>query len=81
MDSTMHPSIKAILQFIAAALSHFRELQRTSFAILEEAAAGAGSFFHLPVVLFGERTALPGEWAIGRVQTVLKYWRDVLWNN
>ena len=24
---------------------------------------GAGSFFHLPVVLFGERTALPG---IGR---------------
>jgi len=73
--------------FTAAALSHFRELQRTSFAILEEMAAGlvggeterevahslvkryraagADSFFHLPVVLFGERTALPGEWAIG----------------
>lgn len=73
--------------FTAAALSHFRELQRTSFAILEDTAAslvggetekevaqtlvkryraaGAGSFFHLPVVLFGERTALPGEWAIG----------------
>ncbi len=73
--------------FTAAALSHFRELQRTSFTILEETAAslaggetekevahtlvkryrvaGAGSFFHLPVVLFGERTALPGEWAIG----------------
>lgn len=23
------------------------------------------SFFHLPVVLFGERTALPGEWSVG----------------
>ena len=28
-------------------------------------AAGVGSFFHLPVVLFGERTALPGDWTIG----------------
>lgn len=27
---------------------------------------GAGSFFHLPVVLFGERTALPGEWPLSR---------------
>lgn len=27
--------------------------------------AGFQSFFHLPVVLFGERTALPGEWTIG----------------
>ncbi len=26
--------------------------------------ADVGSFFHLPVVLFGERTALPGEWGI-----------------
>lgn len=25
----------------------------------------AAHFFHLPVVLFGERTTLPGEWAIG----------------
>lgn len=25
---------------------------------------GARSFFHLPVVLFGERTALPGDWGI-----------------
>jgi len=68
--------------FTATALLHFRNLQRTSFAILEETAAslvggetekevahilvkryrsaGAGSFFHLPVVLFGERTALYG---------------------
>lgn len=28
-------------------------------------AAGVGSFFHLPVVLFGERTALPGDWTVG----------------
>ncbi len=27
--------------------------------------AGVKSFFHLPVVLFGERTALPGDWRIG----------------
>jgi hypothetical protein len=29
-------------------------------------AAGANSFFHLPVVLFGERTALPGNWSLGK---------------
>lgn len=29
-------------------------------------AAGAGSFFHLPVVLFGARTALPGRWPVGK---------------
>jgi len=27
---------------------------------------GVKSFFHLPVVLFGERTALPGEWPVGK---------------
>jgi hypothetical protein len=69
-------------------LSRFRDLQRMSFAILEETAAdlvggetekdiahtlvkryraaGAGSFFHLPVVLYGERTALPGKWPVGK---------------
>ena len=74
--------------FTEAELSHFRELQRRSFTILEETAAslsggetekevahklvkryraaGAGSFFHLPVVLFGERTALPGKWPVGK---------------
>ncbi len=67
-------------------LSRFRELQRTSFEILEDVAsglkggetekevtrllvkhyraAGADSFFHLPVALFGERTALPGKWTV-----------------
>ena len=34
--------------------------------------AGAGNFFHLPVVLFGERTGLPGRWGIGKF-----YPRDV----
>ena len=74
--------------FSETALSRFRDLQRMSFAILEETAAGlaggeteketahilvkryreagAGSFFHLPVVLFGERTALPGKWPVGK---------------
>lgn len=27
---------------------------------------GVESFFHLPVVLFGKRTALPGQWSIGK---------------
>lgn len=74
--------------FSKSALSRFRDLQRKSFAILEETAAGlrggesekltaqelvkryraagADSFFHLPVVLFGERTALPGDWPVGK---------------
>ncbi len=73
--------------FSDGALARFRELQRISFAILEDTAAqlkegetekevgnrlfkryraaGFTSFFHLPVVLFGERTALPGKWTIG----------------
>ncbi len=74
--------------FTEAALSLFRDLQRTSFSILEQTAAnlcggetekeiahslvkryraaGVSSFFHLPVVLFGERTALPGSWSVGK---------------
>ena len=28
--------------------------------------AGASSFFHLPVALFGDRTALPGNWSVGK---------------
>ncbi|NNF15929.1 MAG: hypothetical protein HKN70_04235, partial [Gammaproteobacteria bacterium] len=34
--------------------------------VREYRAAGVRSFFHLPVVLFGERTALPGDWTIGK---------------
>ena len=74
--------------FSQTALDHFRDLQRVSFNILEQAAAelelgeteksvahklvklyrkaGASSFFHLPVVLFGDRTALPGNWSVGK---------------
>ena len=74
--------------FSQTALDHFRDLQRVSFNILEQAAAelelgeteksvahklvklyrkaGASSFFHLPVVLFGDRTALPGDWSVGK---------------
>lgn len=74
--------------FTAAELSHFLELQRISFSILEDMGAsleegvterdvartlvrkyrdaGATSFFHLPVTLFGARTALPGDWKIGK---------------
>ena len=29
-------------------------------------ASGATGFFHLPVTLFGERTALPGQWSVGK---------------
>lgn len=74
--------------FTGAELDRFRVLQRLSFSILEETAAGlaegvtekavaetlfrryraagARAFFHLPVALFGERTALPGDWKIGK---------------
>ena len=74
--------------FTGAELARFRDLQRTSFSILEETAgslcggetekevthnlvkryreAGADSFFHLPVALFGERTALPGKWSVAK---------------
>jgi len=73
--------------FPASDLDRFRDLQRRSFAILEQTAAeleageterqvgarlvrryrdaGATGFFHLPVALFGERTALPGRWSVG----------------
>jgi hypothetical protein len=75
-------------RFRPADLERFLELQRRSFAILEETAAGlhegvtekevarelvlkyraagARAFFHLPVALFGERTALPGDWKVGK---------------
>ncbi len=73
--------------FSDSQLDRFRDLQRTSFSILQSVAselkggetekevahelvkryraAGADSFFHLPVALFGERSALPGDWTVG----------------
>ena len=37
----------------------------TRSLLLKYREAGAGNFFHLPVALFGERAALPGEWTVG----------------
>ncbi len=36
----------------------------TTIMMKKYRAAGAGNYFHLPVALFGERTALPGDWTI-----------------
>ena len=38
--------------------------------------AGVKTFFHLPVVLFGERTALPGDWSIGKFYPRSRELRD-----
>ena len=37
----------------------------TRTLVMKYREAGAGNFFHLPVALFGERTALPGDWTVG----------------
>ena len=37
----------------------------TTIMMKKYRAAGAGNYFHLPVALFGERTALPGDWTVG----------------
>lgn len=56
----------AILEETAAELSGGEtEKEMARLLVKRYRAAGAGSFFHLPVVLFGERTALPGDWTIG----------------
>ena len=38
----------------------------TTIMMKKYRAAGAGNYFHLPVALFGERTALPGDWSVGQ---------------
>ncbi len=38
----------------------------TTLMMKKYRAAGAGNYFHLPVALFGERTALPGTWPVGK---------------
>lgn len=56
----------AILEETAAELSGGEtEKDIARLLVKRYRAAGAGSFFHLPVVLFGERTALPGDWTVG----------------
>ena len=37
----------------------------TTIMIKKYRAAGAGNYFHLPVALFADRTALPGDWTVG----------------
>ncbi len=57
----------AILEHTAATLAGGETEQEVAHQLVRRyRAAGAGSFFHLPVVLFGERTALPGNWPVGR---------------
>lgn len=56
----------SILQETASNLSEGQtEKEVARLLVKKYKAACVGSFFHLPVVLFGERTALPGDWTIG----------------
>ncbi len=51
---------------IAATLeAGMSEKDVTTIMMKRYRAAGAGNFFHLPVALFGARTALPGDWTVG----------------
>lgn len=55
-----------ILESMAASLKGGETEQEVAHELVKcYRAAGAASFFHLPVVLFGERTALPGDWRLG----------------
>lgn len=57
----------AILEGMAATLTAGQtEKEIARELVLRYRAANVTSFFHLPVVLFGERTALPGDWPIGK---------------
>ncbi len=56
----------SILETTAAELEEGQtEKEIARKLVLRYRAAGFTSFFHLPVVLFGERCALPGDWKIG----------------
>lgn len=57
----------AILETMAASLQEGQTEKEVTRALVRAYRdAGASSFFHLPVALFGERTALPGKWPIGK---------------
>ena len=57
----------SILEETAASLAGGETEKEVGHTLVKRyRAAGAGSFFHLPVALFGERTALPGEWSGGK---------------
>jgi Xaa-Pro aminopeptidase len=55
----------SILEETAAGLIEGQtELEVARALVRRYREAGVGAFFHLPVVLFGERTALPGKWTL-----------------
>lgn len=57
----------AILEQMAANLETGQTEKEVARALVRAYRdAGATSFFHLPVALFGERTALPGAWPVGK---------------
>lgn len=54
-----------ILERMAVTLKEGDTEKDIAHALVKEyKRAGVNSFFHLPVVLFGERTALPGDWRV-----------------
>ncbi|MCH9694511.1 MAG: M24 family metallopeptidase [Gammaproteobacteria bacterium] len=56
----------SVLEETAASLVGGETEKEVAHALVKRyRSVGAGSFFHLPVVLFGERTALPGDWSLG----------------
>jgi len=56
----------SILQAVAAELKGGETEKEVAHELVKRyRAAGADSFFHLPVALFGERSALPGDWTVG----------------
>lgn len=56
-----------ILESMAASLKEGQTEKEVARAMVRAYRdAGASSFFHLPVALFGERTALPGKWPVGK---------------
>ena len=57
----------SILEETAASLAEGETEKEIAHTLVKRyRAAGAGSFFHLPVVLFEERTALLGNWPAGK---------------
>ena len=56
----------SILTDMAASLEEGMDEKAVTRALVQKyRGAGAGNFFHLPVALFGARTALPGDWTVG----------------
>jgi len=57
----------SILESMAANLKEGQTEKEVTRALVRAYRdAGATAFFHLPVALFGDRTALPGKWPVGK---------------